>query len=151
MQIRLNIQDNLTAELRKRMEACGDTTPLAVAGAVELKSWAERAFDDPSRRPTAWPARKKAGTHHPLLKLHGLLWRSFRVNPAGAGAAEVVTDRPYAAVHQFGSAKAKGRGGGIPARPYFPFDGGGALMPAAAELLLATVNRRLQALLDGKA
>lgn len=160
MQIRLRIEDHLTEPLRARLARCADTTPLAVAAAMELKSWAERAFDEPGKRPSAWAARKRGGGH-PLLKEHGLLWRSFRVSAQGAGVAQIATDRPYAAVHQFGSkpkaaqAKqgkaAKPSGGGIPARPYFPFDASGNLMPAAAALMMATISRRLQGILDGKA
>lgn len=37
----------------------------------------------------------------------------------------VGTNLVYAPVHQYGSRKTKGRGGGIPARPFLPVDGGG--------------------------
>lgn len=168
MNIRLHITDNMTENLRARLAKVGDKTPLAMAAAATLKTWAEQAFDDPGKRPSPWAPRKGGGSH-PLLKKHGLLWRSFRVEP-GNGSATLVTDRPYAAAHQFGSrayvirpknGKALSWPGakhpvkqvnhpGLPARPFFPFNAAGELMPAAAERVLATIRRRVAALLGGQ-
>lgn len=159
MQIRLRIEDHLTEPLRARLARCADTTPLAVAAAVELKSWAEGAFRAPAKRPATWAPRKGGGAHALLIK-KGLLLEGFRVLAAGSGAAQLETDRPYAAIHQFGGTitmkrPVKKKGGkqswDIPARPYFPFDAAGNLMPAAAALMMATVSRRLQGMLEGKA
>jgi phage gpG-like protein len=168
MKIRITIPPTLTTDLRARLARAADTSAMAMSGAEELKTWATRAFDDASLRAAPWAPRKGGGSW-PLLKRHGLLWRSFRVKPAGAGKAEAVTDRPYAAAHQFGTPpkviRPKNKKAlfwpgaahpvrevhhpGVPARPYFPFNAQGTLMPAAAEQLMATTRRRLAAILGG--
>ena len=55
-----------------------------------------------------------------MLRKSGTLWKSIRVTDTTNSSVTVGSDRVYAAVHQLGSRKSTGRGGGIPARPFFP-------------------------------
>lgn len=84
-----------------------------------IESHAVRAFDEPSLRPKAWPARKKAAKH-PLLIKSGDLRQSIHTQVQGSDSVKIGSPKVYAAVHQLGSDKTSGRGSGIPARPFFP-------------------------------
>jgi phage gpG-like protein len=85
------------------------------AMATVVESFAVRAFDEPSLRPTSWPARKPSKASNPLLIQSGNLRQSIHTQVLGNDAAKVGTPAVYAAVHQLGSGKK-----GIPARPFFP-------------------------------
>lgn len=85
------------------------------AMATLVESYAVRAFDEPSLRPAAWPARKKSKATNPLLIKSGNLRQSIHAQLTGNDAAKVGTPVVYGAVHQLGSSKR-----GIPARPFFP-------------------------------
>ncbi|MBE7497084.1 MAG: phage virion morphogenesis protein [Verrucomicrobiaceae bacterium] len=105
---------------------------LDAAGTL-ITSLAQRAFDEPSLRPSSWP-RRKDKLPHPLLVRSGDLRASLYHKVNGD---EVVIGSPkkdYAAHHQLGSSKASGRGSGIPARPYFPVLNGQLTDEAVAEL-----------------
>lgn len=84
-----------------------------------IESHAVRAFDEPSLRPKAWATRKKAAKH-PLLIKSGDLRQSIHTQVQGSDSVKIGSPKVYAAVHQLGSRSATGRGGGIPARPFFP-------------------------------
>jgi len=92
---------------------------LAISAAMALAGIAQRAFDEPGLRPAAWAPRKSGGGH-PLLLLSGTLRQSIHAAGLGNGAAEIRMPPVYAATQQLGSAKASGRGSGVPARPFFP-------------------------------
>ncbi len=83
--------------------------------ATVVESLAVRAFDEPSLRPTSWPARKKSKAANPLLIKSGNLRQSIHTQLLGGGAAKVGTPVAYGAAHQLGSSKR-----GLPARPFFP-------------------------------
>ena len=137
----LQIRDTLTPAIQRAARRLADRRPLLEAMGTELVSISKRAFSDPSLRPSPWPARKgtrletnaktgrqktvnaKSGQQtHSLLRKSGALYQSIRISGLTQDSVTVGSDRPYAAVHQFGSAKPAGRGGGIPARPFFPYD-----------------------------
>lgn len=115
------------------------------SAATVLASLAQRAFDEPGVRPASWPARKKPASH-PLLLLSGTMRQSIHVASAGDGKAEIRVPTVYAATHQFGSAKSTGRGGGVPARPFFP-ERDGQLTAAAVQ----GVDEVVQVLIGGVA
>jgi phage gpG-like protein len=77
----------------------------------------------------------------------GALRDSIRLSPATNDAVSVGSDLPYAAVHQFGSARRAGRGGGIPARPFFPYDAAGNLTELAHRRVQAAALAALRRLL----
>ena len=85
------------------------------AMATLVESYAVRAFDEPSLRPNAWPARKPSKATNPLLIKSGNMRQSIHTQVLGDDAAKVGTPVPYGAAHQLGSAKK-----GIPPRPFFP-------------------------------
>jgi len=99
-----------------------------------VESLAVRAFDEPNLRPKAWPARKKSKATNPLLLRSGNLRQSIHTQVQGSDAVKVGTPAKYGAVHQLGSRSASGRGGGIPARPFFPVIGDHLTGNAQAEI-----------------
>lgn len=164
--VRINL-DTLAPDLARKAAALRDLTPVAVAAAGALQSWAERAFDDPGMRMTTWAPRKTGGAHA-LLKKSGALQMSFRVEPGSGGKASIVSDRPYAAAHQFGrgpyTIKPKTKKGlwwpgakhpvmkvnhpGFPARPFFPVNAQGVVWPAAQVEVLEAAEAAVMALLN---
>lgn len=90
-----------------------------MAAATVISSLAQRAFDEPNLRPAPWPDRKRAYSH-PLLIKSGTLRQSIHIEKQGSGVVKIGTPVIYGAIHQLGSKKSKGRGSGIPARPFFP-------------------------------
>jgi phage gpG-like protein len=167
----LQIRDTLSAGIEKRIRALADRKPVLEAMGLELVSITTRAFSDPALRPSPWPARKntrlvtnpKTGRQKTiatgklrtlriredkqtwsLLRKSGALVQSIRITQVGTNSVTVGSDRPYAAVHQFGSKKPKGRGGGIPARPFFPVDRQGNFTALAARKIEAAAVTALR-------
>lgn len=85
------------------------------AMATVVESFAVRAFDEPSLRPTSWPARKPSKASNPLLIKSGDLRAGIHTQVLGNDSAKVGSPTAYAAAHQLGSSKK-----GIPPRPFFP-------------------------------
>lgn len=124
----------------KRLTALGkDTTPVMRSMGNVFKSITEGNFNSAGAgyRPADWPA-KKDGTPSNLKK-SGLLWHSFHLTVSKTTAA-LANPMPYAAVHQFGSAKKTGRGSGIPPRPYYPILNG--KLTAKAEIKIVSAGLR---------
>jgi phage gpG-like protein len=138
-------QDSITPKLRKLARTPAIRRQVLEAMGTQLVSLTKRAFNDASLRAAAWSAHKKPQCNQ-LLKKSGALFQSIRIARMTDDAVTVASDRRYAAVHQLGSARAKGRGGGIPARPFFPFTGG-QMTQIAQGRVQATARRKLDALL----
>ncbi len=115
-------------------EKVKDRKPLLEAMGLEMVSITKRAFTDESLRAAAWPPRKSGGDHS-LLRKSGALWQSIRISGITNNEVTVSSDRIYAAIQQLGSRKEKGRGSGIPPRPFFPFDKSGNMTPKARALI----------------
>lgn len=162
----LQIVNSLTPGLRQRMKAISDRRPVLEAMGLQLVSITKRAFGDASLRPAAWTPRKgtrletnaKTGKQKTvsvktgrqvssLLRRSGRLYQSITLTAVGNDSATVGSDAPYAAVHQLGSKKHKGRGSGIPARPFFPFDVSGKPTPLAQKRVTAVAISKLRAIL----
>lgn len=113
--------DEITPSLA-RLSSAKTKERILLGMGTALEGLAVRAFDEPGLRPTPWPARKprKKDGGHPLLIKSGDLRQSIHTQQQGSDAVKVGSPKPYAAVQQLGSKSAKGRGGGIPARPFFP-------------------------------
>jgi phage gpG-like protein len=111
------VQDLITPDLQKKIQAAGKGREVLLAGAEQLVSLAQRAIKEPSLRVQTW-APKKDGTEATLRGSPPVLVRSIRVISATSTTAIVGSDRPYAAAHQFGYPPRN-----LPARPYFPFAG----------------------------
>lgn len=143
MKVSISIDDGISRHLSAKIRRLADTKPILRAAGMALVSIATRAFDEPALRPAAWPPRKR-NTGKPLLIRTSALRRSLRVVEVDAASVTVGTDRPYAAVHQFGTKKAKGRGSGIPPRPFFPVIGTpGKLTSIAAREITLAVKRAM--------
>jgi phage gpG-like protein len=149
MNVTLNLTaDRISPRLAKLYKQGADVSPVLEAGALQLLSWTQAAFEDPSKRPLPWPARKRGS--NPLLKKSRALQQSLRVLSKDSRSATVGTDRPYAAHHQFGTrpyvirpVKKKYlfwagaahpvkevKHPGLPARPFFPVLGSQLYGPA---------------------
>jgi|GEM_PF-1202358 len=136
--------DTISPAIRRMAAKVSDRKPILEAMGLALASFTQRTFNDASLRAAAWPP-KKDGTLA-TLKKKGLLWRSWRVTNVTDEMVEVGSDRPYAAVHQFGSSKSTGRGGGIPARPMLPVVNG-QLTDAAKKSIASAALAKIQSIL----
>ncbi|MDR2462839.1 MAG: phage virion morphogenesis protein [Verrucomicrobiales bacterium] len=142
MQITITAKDTITPDLRRRLLALQNRRPYLEAAGAALVGMAKRAFNDASLRAAAWPPKKDGSPA--TLKRKGMLWASLRVTLVTNDSVHAGSDRPYAPVHQFGSQKSKGRGGGIPARPFFPVLGG-QFTPRAQKLIGDAIRAKLDA------
>lgn len=136
------VVDTITPKLRALQKLGRDTTPVMRAMGTTFKSITEGNFNSAGAqfRAAAWSA-KKDGTPSNLKK-SGLLWHSFHLDVT-KDRATLANPTPYAAVHQFGSDKSKGRGSGIPARPFYPVLNG-KLTAAAQEKIAAAGMRAVE-------
>jgi len=132
--------DSLTPGLAKLAAVGASPTAVLEVGAVELQNVTVEAFGSPGVRPHAWPDKKSGGPSN--LTDSTTLRHSIALGPITRQQASVQTDRPYAAVHQFGS-----NDGSIPARPFFPFLGG-TITTAAHRRIEAVMQLKLNALLQ---
>lgn len=163
MQARIHLKrDDISPDLRERLEAVEDLRPVLQAAGLQIVSWAQGAFEDPSKRPLPWPARRSGS--NPLLKESRALQQSIRVVSVSQDAVIVGTDRKYAQYHQFGTQPyvirpKRGRylfwkgaahpvrkvnHPGLPARPFMPFSRSGRMMPEAQRRVLAVIRRKLE-------
>lgn len=131
----LIVKDGISPRLVKMARNIADKRPVLEVMALAMRSWTIQAFSTPGMRPSAWPA--KADGSASTLEKTGALRQSLGRRPTITQTHAIVgSDRAYAAVHQFGSRRPDGPdgpGGGIPARPYFPFAPGGTMMPEAKD------------------
>lgn len=145
--------DNISPRLEKLLRRGNDAHDVLRAMGTQVTSIASRAFSDPGMRIAAWEARKKTkfvantkrpgrqnlvtssgGSTNQLLKKSGALLQSIGRAPIVMGTSvSVGSDRPYAAIHQFGGKTGRGHKVTIPARPFFPFNKSGAMAPWAME------------------
>ena len=123
--------------------------PMMKAIAAELLSITEDNFESESWGGQKWPANARGGK---ILQKSGQLAASIHT-ASGSNFARIGTNKPYAAIHQFGGTiEAKSKpylmipvpGGGfrrkakvtIRARPYLPMSKGGTLQAGAESRLL---------------
>ena len=100
-----------------------------------VKNRATDAFKDPSLRPSPWAPRKDNAPHALLIKHpKGGLWQSIRHRLRGTDTVVIGSDKKYATYHQHGTKN-------MPARPFFPIDRHGQLVPAMASKVARTVER----------
>jgi phage gpG-like protein len=143
----LRIRNTLRYGLNARWRALGGGEPVLNALGAELVAIGRGAFANPALRSAAWPPRKRSRQPHALLVQTGALRESVRVLQTIAETVTIGSDLPYAAVHQFGSTHARGRGGGIPARPFLPYDASGQMTALARTRLQAAAALALRKIL----
>ena len=147
MQARFTVRaDKISPDLAKKIRAAKSPRPVLQAAGLQIVSMAKRAFTDSALRPTPWAPRKDPRKTHSLLRKTGTLWQSIGIKKLTDKSVSAGTDRPYGSVHQLGSRKATGRGGGIPPRPYLPFTRQGQLTPLAAQRIEAVMRAKLNSL-----
>lgn len=159
------IKNTISPKLAKLIRECNNPRKVLEAMGTSLVSVTKRAFNDASLRPATWAAVKKQGGAP--LKKSGALWQSIRIVETNSKSVTVGTDRPYAVYHQFGTGpyviRPKGKKAlfwpgamhpvkqinhpGIPARPFFPFDSAGKMIPSAIRQVEAAARVALAALL----
>lgn len=159
--------------LDRAKAAAVNPEPVMQAMGMTLKSITEGTFNSVGAgyRPRPWPP--KADGKPSILQKTTTLAKSFRLT-VGPTWATVSTDRPYAAIHQFGgrtgphkitprrkkalaftSAKfgnvvvrgVNHPGSNIPARPFFPITPEGRFTDAAGGLIVRAGERALARLL----
>lgn len=101
-----------------------------------VASRATRAFRTTGLRPSPWAPRRpsKADDGHPLLIRSGTLRRSIGWKLDGSDAVAVGSSHAYALYHQFGTRR-------MPARPFFPLDRHGNLLPETVRKVIGKVKR----------
>ena len=97
-----------------------------------VKKHARDAIKNPHLRPSTWKPRKKKYKHPPLLKTTNM-WDSINSKVTGPDTVVVGTPHAYALYHQHGTKN-------MPARPFFPIDRYGNLLPD----VWVTINRKVQ-------
>ena len=114
--------ERMMSDMPDALARARDLALRAIGQAVASR--ATMAFRTASLRPSPWSPRKpsKKDDGHPLLIRTGALRQSIRWRTNGTDTVVVGTDRKYAIYHQRGTKR-------MPARPFFPFDAQGRLVP----------------------
>lgn len=98
-----------------------------------VKTHARDAIKGKALRPSVWPPRKKAYKHPPLLKTTHM-WNSIDSKMTAPDTVVVGTPHEYAIYHQFGTKR-------MLARPFFPVDKSGRLLPEVMEKITHKVEK----------
>ena len=125
--------DRMMSDFPVRMAAAKRRALAAIGTAVASR--AQLAFRTASLRPAPWAPRKpsKRDDGHPLLIRSGNLRQSITWRLNGSDSVVVGAPVKYAGYHQLGTKR-------MPARPFFPFDKAGRIMPA--------MERKIKGILD---
>ncbi|WP_371356124.1 phage virion morphogenesis protein [Pseudomonas chlororaphis] len=135
----------LQTALRKIEWAVGDLAPLMRGIAAELASQTEENFGEEGR--PEWEdlsdvttARREKNGNWPgqMLQVSSAGLAASITTQATNSSALVGSNKPYAAMMQFGGTKSDfpHLWGDIPGRPYLPMDAEGELQPEAEEAIL---------------
>lgn len=147
------VRDTLTPQLQaaaRRLSGGGRREVLRAMGEA-LVGWTKDAFKRPARRPEEWPPLKgrlrRDGTRGsardgtPLLKSR-MLMTNIHVARLSGSEVTVAPAQDYGVHHQFGAPQAN-----IPARPFFPFDSSGRMMPEAQRHIRSAAAAKIRTLL----
>ncbi|AJO78753.1 phage virion morphogenesis protein [Pseudomonas sp. MRSN 12121] len=141
------------AALRKIEWAVGDLAPLMRGIAAELASQTEENFGEEGR--PEWEdlsdvttARREKNGNWPgqMLQVSSAGLAASITTQATDSSALVGSNKPYAAMMQFGGTKSDfpHLWGDIPGRPYLPMDAEGKLQPEAEEAILDLAMHHLE-------
>jgi phage virion morphogenesis protein len=147
MSIEINGLDAVNERLKHIYDRTGNLRPaLAEVGNV-LKTEIEDSFErSASPFGQKWaPLKRPKKSGKPILIESGQLVGRWNV-AIGANSVKVGTNLPYAAVHQYGSKKTKGRGSNIPARPYLPIDSNNNIEPKTEKMIVDTIEEYITTL-----
>ncbi|AZE35237.1 Phage capsid and scaffold [Pseudomonas chlororaphis subsp. aureofaciens] len=143
----------LQAALRKIEWVVGDLAPLMRGIAAELASQTEENFGEEGR--PEWEdlsdvttARREKNGNWPgqMLQVSSAGLAASITTQATDSSALVGSNKPYAAMMQFGGSKSDfpHLWGNIPGRPYLPMDAEGELQPEAEEAILDLAMNHLE-------
>ena len=127
--------DRMMADFPAAMERARRVALNQIGNTVRNRTTA--AFRSPSLRPSPWAPRKDKKSTHPLLIRSGALRQSITWRLRGTDAVVVGTDRKYAGYHQRGTKS-------MPARPFFPMDKNGNLVPEMERKIRRVIERDFQ-------
>jgi phage virion morphogenesis protein len=144
---------HLQQTLSQIEDAIGDLKPLMQSIAAELASQTEENFEHEGR--PEWPELSDVTTEKRAKHGH---WPGQMLQVSAAGLAASITthatdssamvgsNKPYAAMMQFGGEQAEfpSLWGDIPARPYLPMDADGSLETEAEMSILGLVLAHLK-------
>lgn len=144
---------HLQATLRKVEWAVGDLAPMMRGIAAELLSQTEENFGEEGR--PEWDdlsdvttARREKNGNWPgqMLQVSAAGLAGSITTQATDSSALVGSNKPYAAMMQFGGTKSDfpHLWGDIPSRPYLPMDAEGGLQPEAEEAILELALSHLE-------
>lgn len=121
-------KDDLTPSIHALLAKSKNLQPALRTVAAGLVSLAKQSFNDSSKRPAPWKA-KKDGTPATLKGRNAVLWRSLQATNFTTNSFTLGSPLPYAAIHQLGGLTRK-----MPARPYWPILNG-QLTPLAVQTI----------------
>ncbi len=126
--------DKMLADIPARLAVAQRRALQAIGQSVASR--ATQAIRTVSLRPATWPPRKpsKRDDGHPLLIKSGAMRQSISWRLEGEDTVVVGSDKEYARYHQEGTKR-------MPARPFFPIDRNGQLVPGMASKIQRTVER----------
>ena len=133
----IKIKDTISPDLARRARAAGEKAPHLRAMGQAVKALGIQAFTDASKRPAMWQPRKDDKPHPLLIRSKPGLADSIRVEPPGGDTVRIVSDKPYAAIHQLG-------GDDIPARPFLPFYKSGQITELGKEAVERALRSSLR-------
>lgn len=146
------IRDALTPDLRRKMATAKNPRKALQAIGLTVTSLTQRAFTQPSLRPSPWPALKAAtikakrrdGYGSKPLMSSTMLSRSPRIVSVDQRSVTVGSDRKaggqsLSAVHQYGTKDKR-----VPARPHWPFTRDGRPTARAAAAMTSAAKAALR-------
>lgn len=113
IEIEINNAQQIATILERLANAAQDCTPIMRSIAGTMESAVLQNFDV-GGRPAWLPIKYRKGT--PLVDTENLM--NSIISYYDNNVAEVGTNEPYAAIHQFGGKAGRGRKTDIPARPF---------------------------------
>jgi phage gpG-like protein len=140
----LQIRDGISPAIVRLTSRARNRKPILEAMGLEFVSLTKRAFTDPGLRPLPW--RDKVDGTPATLRKSGAMWQSIRVAQVTNDSVTAASDRPYAAIHQFGGKTGKGGKVTMPPRPFFPVLNG-KLTPLAAQRIGAVAKAKALSLM----
>lgn len=156
--------DSLTPCLQRLRSSAANPQPVLRSGGTALLALTQGNFNSVGAafRAAPWPAKRDGSPSN--LQLTTTLAKSWRLS-VNARSATISTDRPYAAIHQFGRViKPKSKpalrfqSGGhwwtvkqvnMPARPMLPITPDGRLTDRAAAVVVRAMERTILRLAAG--
>lgn len=124
--------DRMMSDIPGALARAQERALQAIGAAVASR--ATRAFRSEPLRPAPWAPRKDKKAKHPLLIKSGSLRQSISWRVTAPDTVQIGSDKKYASYHQEGTKN-------MPARPFFPVDKNGRLVPEMERKINRTVEK----------